>query len=153
MHDALAQYRIVGVANNVARARTRGVEATGRTVVDGWQVTVALTFARPIDEDTGQRLLRRATHSGDLAIAKRFGAWRFSGDVQAAGSRPDSDIETFAPTVVAGYAVVNAGLRYDLGRAATVGVAVTNALDRRYALVDGYRTAGRVTMATLQARY
>ena len=143
----------LGLANNVDRARTKGVEITGRTVVAGWQVTANLTFAQPIDEETGQRLLRRAARNADLALARSFGRWRFTGDVQAAGARFDSDITTFERTEVAGYAVVNLGLRYDVVRNATVGVAVTNAFDRRYALVDGYNTAGRVSMLTLEARY
>ncbi len=131
----------------------RGVELTGRTAVDGWLVTVNVTLDRPVDEDTGQRLLRRSTHAADIAIAKSFGRWRFSGDLQAAGSRPDTDIVTFEPTTVGGYGIVNLGLRYEVMRGTSVGVAVTNALDRRYELVDGYQTAGRVAMATVAVRY
>ncbi len=141
------------IANNVDRARVKGVELTVRTSIAGWLVTGNLTLDRPIDEDTGQRLLRRSTHGGDVAIAKSFGRWRFSGDVQAAGSRPDTDIETFGPTTVAGYGIVDLGVRYEIVRGTSVGVAVTNAFDRRYALVDGYRTAGRISMVTLATRY
>jgi vitamin B12 transporter len=141
------------LANNIARARVRGTELTGRTVIDGWQLTANLTYAEPVDADTGQRLLRRASRNGDLAVAKSFGHWRFAGDVQAAGPRFDSDILTFARTEVAGYSVVNLGLRYQLVKGTTVGVGVTNALDRRYALVDGYNTAGRVSLLTVEAKY
>ena len=141
------------LANNVDRARVTGVELTGRTVVDGWDLTANLTFARPIDEGTGERLLRRAGRNLGVTAARGFGRWRLSGDVQAAGRRYDTDIVTFARTQLAGYAVVDAALRYEVVRGTSVGVAVTNAFDRRYALVDGYQTAGRVAMLSLATRY
>ena len=141
------------LANNVARARVKGIEMTGRMLVDGWQVTANLTYAEPVDADTGQRLLRRATRNGDIAVAKSYGRWRFSGDVQAAGPRADSDILTFSRTELAGYALVNLGVRYEVLRGTTVGLGVTNALDRRYALVDGFNTAGRVSMLSVATRY
>ena len=78
---------------------------------------------------------------------------RISADLQAAGTRFDSDINTFARTELAGYAVANFGARYQLLRGTTVGIAVTNAFDKRYALVDGYNTAGRVTTVSLSTRY
>ncbi len=141
------------LANNIDRARVTGLELTGRTVIDGWSLAASLTFARPIDELTDQRLLRRASRNLGLAIGKSYGAWRFTGDLQAAGPRFDSDIDTFARTEVAGYAVAGFGVRYQLVKGTTAGVAVTNAFDRRYALVDGYNTAGRVTLFTLDTRY
>ena len=141
------------LANNIARAKVSGVEITGRTVIDGWTLSANLTFARPVDEDTRQLLLRRATRNLGLAVAKSYGSWRLTGDVQAAGARFDTDINTFSRTELAGYGVANFGLRYQVIRGTTVGVAVTNAFDRRYALVDGYNTAGRVTTVSLDTRY
>ncbi len=152
-HDLIVFDPNTFLANNIARAKVTGLEITGRTVIDGWTLSANLTFARPIDEDTRQLLLRRATHNLGLAVAKSYGAWRFSGDVQAAGARFDSDINTFSRTELAGYGVVNFGVRYQVLRGTTVGVAVTNAFDRRYALVDGYNTAGRVTTVSLNTRY
>ncbi len=142
----------VFVANNVARAKVKGVEVSARTVVDGWSLSADVTFARPIDEGTRQVLLRRARHNLRLAVAKSFGRLRVTADVEAAGRRSDTDIETFAPTGLGGYAASNFGVRYTLWRQVTVGAQVTNAFDRRYALVDGYRTAGRIAMVTLSAR-
>lgn len=152
-HDLIVFDSNTFLANNIARAKVSGLELTGRTVIDGWMLSANLTFARPIDEDTRQVLLRRAIHNLGLAIAKSYGPWRFTGDVQAAGARFDSDINTFARTELSGYGVTNFGLRYQVIHGTTVGVAVTNAFDRRYALVDGYNTAGRVTTLSLDTRY
>lgn len=151
--DLIVYDPTVAVANNVDRARVAGFELTGRTVVDGWSIRASATIERPIDEGTDQRLLRRANHSAGLAIAKSFGPLRVTADANASGRRTDSDIVTFARTELPGYAVVDAGVRYAVLRNVTAGVGITNAFDRRYALVDGYRTAGRVVLLSVDARY
>ncbi len=144
---------LLSLANNVDRARVTGFELSARTTMDGWNLSANLTFQRPIDEATRERLLRRANRNLGLAAAKSFGRWRVSADLQAAGTRFDSDINTFARTELASYALANLGVRYELLRGTTVGVAITNAFDKRYALVDGYNTAGRVTTVSLSTRY
>ena len=144
---------LLSLANNIDRARVTGLELSARTTVDGWNLSANLTFQRPIDEATRERLLRRANRSLGVTAAKSFGNWRVSADLQAAGARVDSDINTFARTELAGYAVANFGMRYQLLRGTTVGVAITNTFDKRYALVDGYNTAGRVTTVSLSTRY
>ena len=144
---------LLSLANNVDRARVTGFELSARTTWDGWNLSANLTWQRPIDEATGLRLLRRASRNFGIALAKSFGRWRVSGDLQAAGSRFDSDINTFARTELAGYGVANFGVRYEVVRGTTAGLAITNALDKRYALVDGYNTAGRVTTVSLTTRF
>ena len=104
------------LANNIDRARVGGVELTGRTVLAGFTVIGSATFERPIDEMTGQPLLRRAHHNFGLSIAKSYGPFRFTADAQAAGRRFDSDIVTFDRTTLPGYAVENFGVRYDIVR-------------------------------------
>ncbi len=141
------------LANNIDRARVNGLELSGRTSFDGWTLSASLTLQRPIDEATGQRLLRRANRNLGLAVAKSFGRWRVTADAQAAGMRFDSDINSFARTELAGYGVANFGVRYEVVRGTTVGLSITNAFDKRYALVDGYHTAGRVMTISLGARY
>ena len=141
------------LANNIDRARVTGLEVSVRTSFDGWVLSANLTLQRPVDEATGERLLRRANRNLGLAVAKSFGRWRVTGDVQAAGMRFDSDINSFARTELAGYGVANFGVRYEVVRATTVGLSIANAFDKRYALVDGYNTAGRVMTVSLRTRY
>ncbi len=144
---------LLSLANNVDRAKVTGVELTTRVDLDGWLVTANLSFQRPIDEATRQRLARRANHNVGLAIAKSWGPWRFTGDVQAAGQRTDSDIETFSRTTLGGYGIANLGVRYEVARYTQVGVTVANVFDKRYALVDGYNTAGRIATVWVSSRY
>lgn len=144
---------LLSLANNVDRASVTGFELNARTTLAGWSLSANLTWQRPIDEATGKRLLRRANRNFGIAVAKSFGRWRATADLQAAGPRFDSDIITFARTELAGYGVANFGVRYEVVRGTTVGLAITNAFDKRYALVDGYNTAGRVTTVSLSTRY
>ena len=152
-HDLIVYDPSLFTANNVARAKVDGVELTARTVVAGWTLIGSATFERPIDETSGQPLLRRANHNFGVSVAKSYGPFRFTGDMEAAGRRFDADILTFDRTVLAGYAVANFGVRYRVVKGLTAGVALTNAFDRRYALVDGYHTPGRVALLTVDARY
>lgn len=144
---------LLSLANNVDRARVTGVELSMRTRIDGWNLNANFTLQRPIAEATGERLLRRSNRNLGFAAAKSFGRWRVSADVQAAGTRFDSDINTFARTELGGYAVANFGARYEVIRGTSVGLAITNAFDKRYTLIDGYHTAGRVTTVSLATRY
>ena len=152
-HDLIVYDPLLFLANNVDRAKVTGIELTARTVIDGWKLSADLTFARPIDETTRQVLLRRATRNARLAVAKSFGPWRVTADVQTAGRRNDTDVDTFARTSLGGYAVTNFGVRYAVTKNLTVGGTVTNAFDRRYALVDGYNVPGRVALATVAFAY
>lgn len=152
-HDLIVYDPMLFLANNVDRAKVTGVELTARTVIDGWKLSADLTFARPIDEGTRQVLLRRTTRNARVAVAKSFGPWRVSGDVSTAGRRFDSDIDTFARTTLGGYAVTNLGVRYALSKFVDVGAEVTNAFDRRYALVDGYNVPGRVALLSVGLTY
>ena len=152
-HDLIVYDTNVFMANNVARARVGGVELTARTVIDGWTLIGNATFQRPVDESTGQLLLRRANHNFGVSVAKSYGPFRFTGDTEAAGRRFDSDIVTFGRTTLGGYAIANFGVRYQVVKGFTAGFALTNAFDRRYALVDGYNTPGRVALFSVDARY
>jgi vitamin B12 transporter len=152
-HDLIVYDPTVFTANNVDRARVDGVELTARTVIDGWTLIGNATFERPVDETTGQLLLRRANHNFGASIAKSYGPFRFTADMVAAGRRFDSDIVTFDRTVLGGYAIANFGVRYQVVKGVTAGFALTNAFDRRYALVDGYNTPGRVALFSVDARY
>ena len=143
----------ISAANNIDRARVSGIELTGGTTLAGWQLSANLTLQRAIDEKTDQALLRRAHRNFNMDIAKRFGPWRLGADVQAAGARYDFDINTFQRVRLPGYTLTNFSARYALDSRASIGVALTNAFDRRYRLVDGYNTAGRVGMVSLAANF
>lgn len=132
---------------NIARAHLAGFEATANWHDGAWSLWGNATFDRAVDGDTGQRLLRRANHTVNAGGAYDVGPWRFQVDEHAAGNRIDSDINTFAPVTLPGYAVTDLVARYRVTQKTSVSLSVFNAFDRHYSLVDGYNTPGRVVLA------
>jgi len=142
----------IGIANNVAAARITGLELAGRTRWQQWDLSAGLGLARPVDLQTGLRLLRRASHTYTLSAAREWAGWRWSGDVVRTGVRFDSDINTFARTALPGYTLANLRVAHALNKHVDLGFALQNAFDKRYQLIDGFNTPGRVFLVSLTVR-
>jgi vitamin B12 transporter len=149
VHDLIVYDNATFLPENIDEARLEGIELSGDTHFGALALSANLTFDHPIDVATDQPLLRRATESGNLAVSYEYLAFRPYLQVNASGLRFDSDINTGARVTLGGYTVANAGVRYLFSKQLTLGLAVDNFLDRRYALVDGYNTPGRVFLVTL----
>lgn len=152
VHDLIQFDSVTFIPENVDRARLAGLEISGERTWSGWEVHGNLTLQRPIDAATDQLLLRRATRNVNLGVTRSFGRWRLLAEVQSAGARQDLDINTFARIALPGYSVCDFVARYALDPHTTVSVALMNAFDRRYFLVDGYNTPGRVLLVALHWR-
>ena len=151
VHDLIVYDAALFVPNNIDEARLEGIELSGSTNVGNWQFSANATFDHPIDVATDQPLLRRSTTSGHLNLAYAYQKFRPYLEVGSSGLRFDSDINTGQRVTLGGYTVANIGLRYLVSKQITVGVSVDNLADRRYALVDGYNTPGRVFLFNLVA--
>ncbi len=143
---------LIGIANNIAAARITGLELSGKTRAAAWDLSANLTLQRPLDLQTGQRLLRRAAHTLNLGAAREWANWRWAADVQRVGSRADSDVLTFARIPLNPYSVVNLRTSHAINKNLSLGFALQNAFAARYQLVDGFNTPGRVFLVTLNAR-
>jgi vitamin B12 transporter len=151
VHDLIVYDAALFVPNNIDEARLEGIEVSGSTHLGDWQFSANATFDHPIDVSTDQPLLRRATSSGNINVAYAYQKFRPFLQMSSSGLRFDSDINTGQRITLGGYAVANAGVRYLMSKQLTVGVSVDNLADRRYALVDGYNTPGRVFLFNLVA--
>ena len=151
VHDLIVYDAALFVPNNIDEARLEGIELSGSTHLGDWQFSANATFDHPIDVSTDQPLLRRATSSGNLNVAYAYDKFRPYLEVSSSGLRLDSDINTGARVTLGGYSVANLGVRYLLSKQVSVGVSVDNLADRRYALVDGYNTPGRVFLFNMVA--
>lgn len=153
VHDLIEFDSVTGIPSNIDAARLTGVELSGRTRWQGFELYGNLTLQRPIDVATDQVLLRRATHNVNLGLARSDGPWRWSIDVRGAGARFDSDINTFSRIQLGGYSVTDLVARYEVNPQATVSASLLNAFDRGYELEDGYNTPGRVLLLALALRF
>jgi vitamin B12 transporter len=134
----------VGRNLNVERARIRGLEASWEYAGDDWRARAEAIRQDPEDRSDGSRLLRRASESYTLAVARRVGAAELGADLLLAGDRDDFG---FPERVrLGGYFLANLSASVVLGQRWTMQARLENALDRDYVLADGYTTMRRALM-------
>jgi vitamin B12 transporter len=140
-----------GENRNVDRARIRGVEASWEYAGDDWHARAEAIRQDPIDRSDGSRLLRRSKSTYTLALSRALGRVELGGDLLLAGNRADFDPDTGGPVTVGGYLLANVSARVAVTKSFSLQARLENALDRRYALVQGYNTPGRAL--TVAGRY
>jgi vitamin B12 transporter len=155
-----AAFPALGRSVNVARARTRGVEVSGRLVAGAVDLRTSYTFldADALDQPDPalRRLIRRPAHalSADAVWAAAPGV-RLGAGLTGALGREDTDFNVFP------FARVNPGDYVDArlhgSVAVTRGLAVRGALenlfDERYEEVYGFPALGRRVTAGLEVRW
>lgn len=160
--DPDPQY-VYGCADNVERARIRGVSltvgrqaagegasarrkdsplATDRPTGLSWSVHVDLLD--PENTSTGNRLARRATRQLTAVIDHGQGDWRVGIDLIAAGSRFDDNANQ---NPLGGYAVINLRAAYRVAPDLELFGSIANLADRDYATAQYYRRQGRLMLA------
>jgi vitamin B12 transporter len=122
---------------NIGHARNRGVELTWSGKVLDTSVNAGLTSQDPRDEDTGERLQRRAATLAKLGLSRETGPWQYGADLHYTGSRPD------AGHTLGSYAVLDLTASYKVSPQVRVFGRVENAGDRRYETIYGYRQPSR----------
>jgi vitamin B12 transporter len=138
-----------GINQNVDRARIRGAELSYNWNRAPWAVEASATLQNPRDETSHELLPRRAREHFDVRLARTSGALTASAALSVSG--PREDVSFPSNVRLPGYALLNAGLDYELRSAWSVQLRIDNTLDRRYQLAYGYNTPGRSLM--LGARY
>lgn len=116
---------------NVAHARTEGAELEARYELPGLSMSLGYNYLRARDEDTGQPLDRRATHSGRAQVSREWAALRnLRTDLSAhyTGSAPVGD------TTQAAFLAVDAQLRLNVASRIELSTGVNNVFDERPAL-------------------
>jgi len=133
---------------NIARARTDGVELEGRArLAAGWDVTAAYAWTDAVDASTGERLLRVPEHAGSATLGWTGARLRAALTVRAEGDQDDFGgvREGFVT------AALNAG--WDLNERVEVFARVENLSDQRHQQVLGYGEPGRSGYLGLRLRY
>lgn len=139
------------VFTNIGRARSRGVELSGRrTLHRGFEVGGSYTFVDAKQLDRGTRLLRRPPHSGSAFVAYRRSAAGGTVVFTHAGVRDDV-LPVMPFSVVSGraWSTVDLNLHYTAGSFEPY-FNLENALDERYEEVRGYPSPGRRAVVGLR---
>ena len=135
---------------NIARARIKGWELGGDTVVGGVALKAAFTVQQPEDVETGKQLRSRARQFGNLSASRSFGSLTVSGDITASSRRFDSSDED-AGSRMAGYTLLGAAVRYRIDKTWSVELSGQNLTNRDYELARGYNTPQRTVFMRVKA--
>lgn len=136
----LLQYDFTTFAfNNVSSASNKGLELSYSRKMQMADLRASLTLQDPVDETTGQRLIRRARSMASVGASVPIGSWIFGGDIRYTGSRPD----TPAKPGLSSYAVANLTARYALTPEVALTARIDNLSDRQYQTAYGYNQPGR----------
>lgn len=139
-------------AENVARAQAEGIELAAAAIWRGIRLDANASLSRPVDADSGERLLRRAPYTVNLGAYRDFRAWTLGAEVGRVGARYDSDINSFARTRLAAYTLARATAAWRVTPAVKLKLRVENLTDADYETVDGYNTQRRAAFAGIEVR-
>ena len=132
---------------NIGRTRNKGWELSYKASLGATDLRSSLTLQDPVDETTGQPLIRRAKTLFSAGVSQAIGAWRLGADLQYSGKRSDAyaDPVTFAPvdTTLAAYSVVDLSLSYRVSPAVEFKARLDNVSNEKYQTVYGYKQQPR----------
>jgi vitamin B12 transporter len=137
-----------GQNENVERARIDGVELAYEYDAPSWRLRAEAIAQDPRNLTTDEKLLRRASESLTLALAKTLGAHEIGCDVLLSGER--EDFGTPEQVELDSYALVNLYARFALLRGLSLQVRLENALDEQYELASTYNTPDRSVFVALR---
>ncbi len=145
---------LIVLAENVDRARIRGVELGAGAHMGQWTVYGAATAMDPKNRETDNRLRRRSTESARLDVDRDINArWSAGGSVILQGDRYDDAANDIR---LAGYGLLNLRTSWRFAENWSARLTLDNVFDKEYAVArffDGelYNQAGRT--AFLSVRY
>ncbi|OFE13102.1 hypothetical protein PHACT_08090 [Pseudohongiella acticola] len=138
---------------NVERATINGVELAVNGTLLGWNANAALTLLDHENSETGQELLRRPNEILSAGISREFDKLNVGLTWLVRGAQKDVDPVTFGTSSVAGNAVFDLVLAYQLLNDLSLQLKVGNLFDKDYQVVDGYNTYGRTALLTTRYQF
>lgn len=134
------------VPTNLNRARVRGLRAEASTRSGALALRAALALQHAEGErldaagnaGPGFRLSRRPSRAAVVGADYALAAWTLWGEVAFQGDRVDTRGERLGS-----YALLHVGARYRLARDVSLFARLSNATDRDYETIAGYRPAPR----------
>ncbi len=140
-------------AENIDEARVTGFELGGSLREGPWQLSANGTLSRAVNDDTGERLLRRASWVVNLAAGFDPGAWSAGFELSVVGPRDDLDINTFERVRLASYTLARLVAAWPVGRGVTLRARIENLFDADYETVSGYNVMPRTAIVGVDLRF
>jgi vitamin B12 transporter len=124
---------------NVSRAKNQGLETSYSGRFHMTDLRASLSLQDPVNEATGQQLVRRAKTLASASVSQALGLLTLGGSVRYTGARPDVEGKPSLPSNV----LLDLTARYALTRDWTLSGRVENATDTRYQTAYGYNQLPR----------
>ena len=140
-------------AENIDEARVTGFELGGSLREGPWQLSANGTLSRAVNDDTGERLLRRASWVVNLAAGFDPGAWSAGFELSVVGPRDDLDINTFERVRLPSYTLARLVAAWPVGRGVTLRARIENLFDADYETVSGYNVMPRTAIVGVDLRF
>lgn len=138
----------VSEARNVGEARLRGMTFDGSTYLFGHtELQGSVDLLDATDQDSGDRLQRRAVQTGQLRVIQHMTRGRVGIEIQTTGDRYSNADETRR---LGGYTLLNLFAVWKLSPEVALEARVNNLTDKDYTTVFGYNTAGSSVFAGLR---
>jgi vitamin B12 transporter len=140
-------------AENIDEARVTGFEVGASWRTGAWVLGANGTVMRAVDEQTGERLLRRAPWFFNASANLDPGAWSAGIEVSVVGPRDDLDINTFERVQLASYTLVRLVAAWKVIPDLTLRARIENLFDAEYETISGYNVAPRIALLGLDLRF
>ncbi len=148
--ENLIQYNpVINAADQTAKARIKGVEASVSTLYFGWQLALVANVLDTEDRDTGLELQRVPDKSLQFDVDRDFGSLALGLSLQAEDSRFDDPGNS---EKLSGFATLDMRARYAVNDSWQLKLKLDNILDRKYATATDFST-GRFLQPGFQALF
>ncbi len=127
--------------SNISRVKNQGLETSYSGRFHMTDLRASLSLQDPVNEATGQQLVRRAKTLASVSVSQSLGLLSLGGSVRYTSARPDMDGKPGLPSNT----LLDLTARYSLSRDWTLYGRVENATDSRYQTAYGYNQLPRTT--------
>jgi vitamin B12 transporter len=131
--------------SNVSSVKNQGLETSYSGRIHTTDLRASLTLQNPLNEATGQILVRRAKTLASASVSQTIGLLALGGSIRYTGGRPDIE----GKPGLNSYVLLDLTARYPLNRDWTLFGRIENATDSRYQTAFGYNQLPRTTTVGL----
>jgi len=131
--------------SNVSSAKNQGLETSYSGRIHNTDLRASLTLQNPVNQATGQTLVRRAKTLASATVSQALGPTVLGASIRYTGARPDMKDKPGLRSCV----VLDLTARYTLSRDWTLFGRIENATDSPYQTAFGYNQLPRTTTVGL----
>ncbi|MFT5451546.1 MAG: vitamin B12 transporter [Enterobacterales bacterium] len=134
---------------NIGTADIFGIDASFKISHGNLSHKIIASYVEAEDGITGNQLPLRAKNHFGYEISYQGEAFDIFAQVQQVGERPDTDFETYMPTMLDAYIQLNVGLGYRFNENLQLKLKISDAMDQEPTPASGYNSEGRTYYLTL----